>query len=213
MAWNGLFGSTVTTISHPGWDFSLNAKAELLMGYRIWSGSVGDVFGDRWVWFAGPLKGYGEVQIVEQWPESVRGVGRERDRTWHWVHWRNRGSAAIVQPRVLIAPELPVGWASQAASETRRRALWVIVERAQTLALGAFLEADRPSGSGGAGGGGGKLTGSELLTSVAIRPLKGQVLRERPLEGDLRYLPVEELWHRVDHLVARRKRLRKTAKR
>ena len=205
MGWNGQFGSTVTTIRHADWRFSLDAKGVALIGYRIWSGSVGDVFDDRWVWFTGPLHGYGEVQIVEQWPELQRGVGRERDRTWHWVHWRNRGSATIIQPQVLVAPEVAVGWASQATSETRRRALWILIEKARTVALGTSLDAARVAGSGGGAGGGGKMLDAEFHTAVTVRPMKGQILRERPLDGDLQYLPIEALRRRVDRLESRKR--------
>ena len=203
MGWNGQFGSTVTTITHAGWEFSLNAKGELLIGYRIWSGTVGEVFDNRWVWFTGPLAGHGEVQIVEQWPEIQRGVGRERDRTWHWVHWRNRGRATVVRPQVLVSPDVQLGWASQATSETRRRALWVLLEKAWTVALGTASDAGRAAGSGGGAGGSGKMLESDLQTSVAVRPLKGQILRERVLDGDVGYLPIEELWRRHDRLVPR----------
>ena len=213
MAWNGLFGSTVTTISHPGWDFSLNAKAELLMGYRIWSGSVGDVFGDRWVWFAGPLKGYGEVQIRR----AVAGeCARRRPRTRSYLalgalaqsrECRDRPAAGAHRTRVARWLGVPGRF-----RDTPPRALGHRRKGADS-SPGCVSRSGPPFRFRWSRGRRGKTHGIRAAHVGCDSAVERPGIRERPLEGDLRYLPVEELWHRVDHLVARRKRLRKTAKR
>jgi hypothetical protein len=201
------------------WTFSIAPKREVQIGYSVRVQSWWELFGnDHWVWFTGELMSYrGAVQIVSQWPEAEP-LG-PRHRVWQWVHWRNRSNeSVVVKPHFLLAPPISGGLLSQTETTNARRRVWVIEDVAgRVSALGTDWtgtgSGDRggSGGSGGSGGGAGSPGSREsngLVASIAVSPLEGQRLRRVALDGDLRYLPVEELWKRSGQLLGKDRRTR-----
>jgi hypothetical protein len=43
--------------------------------------------------------------------------------------------------------------------------------------------------------------GRDLVPAIKLRPLESQRLREVELKGDLRYIPIEELWPRIEEIL------------
>ncbi len=204
MAWRGYPETMVTHITFTEWVFSLGAHREVQIGYSIRVNDGWELFGnERWVWFTGAVASFiGVVQIVSQWPEREN-LG-PRDRVWHWVHWRNPGDAnVIVQPYLLLSPPSGGSELLQTRAITARRSMWTVADVATRHIAAAGMVVPGPgngSGGGGGGGRGGRDSGGLQLT-VVPRPLEGQRLRKVELKGDLRHLPIEDLWGRLDRIV------------
>ena len=43
--------------------------------------------------------------------------------------------------------------------------------------------------------------GRGVVPAIKLRPVESQRLREIELKGDLRYVPIEELWPRIEDLL------------
>jgi hypothetical protein len=196
MPWTGYPETAVTQLTfYREWTFSLKAQREVLIGYSIRVENAWELFGNgHWVWFTGGVaSNSGAIQIVAQWAE-VQPLGPQQ-RVWQWVHWRNPSQDdVVVQPYVLLAPAVGYGYLVQSEPTTVRKRIWTIADLATSsiVALGSLIT---EAGEGGNTG------GRELQASLMVQPLSGQRLREIELEGDLRYLPVEELRGRIDHLL------------
>lgn len=136
----------------------------------------------------------GAVQILTQWAE-VQPLGPVQ-RVWQWVHWRNPSEVdVVVRPYVLIAPPIQYGWLRQTEPTTARKRLWTIADlvSANVTALGTAVTDDDRDDAGG----------RDLMPGLRLRPLDGQRLREVDLEGDLRHVPIDELWPRIEELLKR----------
>ncbi len=95
----------------------------------------------------------------------------------------------------------------QSSATTARRSVWTLVDAvtAGITAAGTVLPGPGDdSGGGGGGAGGGGRDGLQL--TVVPRPVGGEKIRKVALTGDLRYVPVEELWGRLDQMVGPRAR-------
>src|SRR5262245_64020110 len=208
MPWSGYPETMVSQLTFTEWVFSLRAHREVQIGYSIRVADFWELFGDdRWVWFTGAVASKeGAVQIVSQWAEWEP-LG-PRERVWQWVHWKNPSNDDIVvKPFLLLAPPIDQGWLTQSQATTAHRAVWTLGDRATSRVSAVVTALPDPggdsgggggAGSGGAGGGRGGREGRDLQLTVAARPLEGQHMRKAELRGDLRYLPPEELWRRLD---------------
>ena len=193
MPWVGYPETAVTQLTFTEWGFSLRARREVQIGYSLRVSGAWEVFGDdKWLWFTGAVRsGRGAIQIVSQWAE-VEPLGPQQ-RVWQWVHWRNPSNEdVIVRPYLLLAPPLEYGWLKQTEPIVVRKRLWTLADvvSADVSALGTAIpgDADDPGGRG-------------LVPAIKLRPLESQRLREIELIGDLRYVPIEELWPRIDDLI------------
>ena len=209
MPWSGYPETTVTQLTYTEWVFSLRAHREVLIGYSIRVADAWELFGNgHWVWFTGAVASFrGVVQIVSQWAE-VENLG-PRDRVWQWVHWKNpTNDDVVVKPYLLLAPPIEEGWLRQSRPTTARKSLWTLVDvtTAGIDAAGTVVPGpgDDSGGGGGGGGRGGRGDRDGLALTVVPRPLAGQRLRAVELKGDLRHVPVEELWGRLDQLAGPR---------
>ena len=207
MPWRGYPETMVTHITFTEWVFSLRANREVQIGYSIRVNDGWELFGnERWVWFTGAVASFmGVVQIVSQWPEREN-LG-PRDRVWHWVHWKNPANVdVIVQPYLLLSPPSGDRELMQTRAITARRSIWTIgdVVTRGIVAAGTVVPGPGDGSGGGGGGGGGGRGGRDsggLQLTVVPRPLEGQRLRKVELKGDLRHLPIGDLWGRLDRIV------------
>jgi hypothetical protein len=206
MPWSGYPETMVTHITFTEWVFSLRAHREVQIGYSIRVNNAWELFGNgRWVWFTGAVASYtGVVQIVSQWPEREN-LG-PRDRVWHWVHWKNPANVDVfVQPYLLLSPPSRDSELMQARAITARRSVWTVSDAVTRGIVAAGTVEPAPGDGSGGGGGGGGGRGSRdsrgLQLTVVARPLEGQRLRKVDLKGDLRHLPIEELWGRLGRLM------------
>jgi hypothetical protein len=193
MLWTGYPETTVTQLTCEEWLFSLRPQREVQIGYAIRVGDAWELFGNgHWVWFTGAVAGsWGAIQQVAQWAE-VQPLG-PRQRVWQWVHWRNPSDEeVIVRPYLLLAPPIEPGWLMQSAQTTTRKRIWTLVDGVTAVTVAAL-------GSAVPGTGGGTHR-QGLEPALAVRPLAGQHVQELELEGDLRYLPLEELSQRIEQL-------------
>jgi hypothetical protein len=207
MPWKGYPETMVTHITFTEWVFSLRAQREVQIGYSIRVNDWWELFGnERWVWFTGAVASFmGVIQIVSQWAEREN-LG-PRDRVWHWVHWKNPANVdVIVQPYLLLSPPSGGNELMQAREVTARRSIWTVADAVTRDIVAAGTAVPGPGGgSGGGGGGGGGGRGGRdsggLQLTVVPRPLEDQRLSRVELKGDLRHLPIEDLWGRLDRLV------------
>lgn len=202
MPWTGYPETMVTQLTYTEWVFSLRAHREVQIGYSIRVANAWELFGNgHSVWFTGAVASFrGAVQIVSQWAE-VENLG-PRDRVWQWVHWRNLSNDdVVVKPYLLLAPPLESGWLMQSRATTTRRSVWTLVDLTTQGVTAAGTVIPEPGGGAGSGGGGGRGGRDALQLTVVPRPLEGQKVRKLELTGDLRHLPAEELWGRLDQLL------------
>ncbi len=128
---------------------------------------------------------------------SPNGPEREntmpRDRVWHWVHWRNpSGFKTTVRPFVLLSPGATMGELNQGRETRLQRRIWTIADVADE-SISAIVTRLDPTDEDGEGGKG-------LQAAVAVRPLEAQRLASHQLEGDTRFLPIDEIDTRIDHI-------------
>jgi hypothetical protein len=207
MPWTGYPETMVTQLTYTEWTFGLRAHREVQIGYSIRVAGAWELFGnDHWVWFTGALASYrGAVQIVSQWAE-VEPLG-SWERVWQWVHWRNPSTEDVfVQPYVLLAPPIDDRSLMQSRATQARRRIWTLVDLTTDMVAAGTVLTGPGDGPGGGGRDGAGARGLEA--SVALRPLAGQRLRQVAIEGDLRHVPIQELWGRVGALRAPRERPR-----
>jgi hypothetical protein len=212
MPWTGEPETKVTRMTFTEWTFSIAARREVQIGYSVRVQDWWELFGnDHWLSFTGEIMSFrGAVQIVAQWPE-VEPLG-SRNRVWQWVHWRNLSAdSVVVKPHFVLAPPISASLLSQSETTSARRRIWTLADVAddQVVAIGTDWSGTGSGGdTGGSGSGGGAGSGGAggregLAASVAVRPLAGQRVRRVALEGDLRYVPVDELWKHIDRLLER----------
>jgi len=199
----------VTQLTYTEWVFSLRAQREVQIGYSIRVANAWELFGnDHWVWFTGAVASFrGAIQIVSQWAEREN-LG-PRDRVWQWVHWKNpTNDDVVVKPYLLLAPPIGDRLLMQSSATTARRSVWTLVDRVTAGITAAGTVLPGPGGDSGGGGGGGAGGGGRegLQLTVVPRPVGGEKLRKVALTGDLRYVPIEELWGRLDQMVRPRVR-------
>ena len=180
---------------------------EVQIGSSIRVANAWELVGnDHWVWFTGAVASFrGAIQIVSQWAEREN-LG-PRDRVWQWVHWKNpTNDDVVVKPFLLLAPPIADRALMQSSATTARRSVWTLVDRvtAGVTTAGTVL----PGPGGDSGGGGGACGGSRdgLQLTVVPRSVGGEMIRKVELTGDLRYVPIEELWGRLDQMVRPRVR-------
>lgn len=216
MPWSGWPTTPVSQLTFTEWSFALRPKREILAGYSLrWFG-VWHVFGDdRWVWFNGVIPGNrGAVAIVSQWAEAEN-LGPTH-RHWRWVHWRNPSNETVyVAPRFLLAPPLTDGDLRITDQTSRTKRIWTILDIAseEVSGTGVFIPPDDDDDGDGDTGDdrgrsdrGGRADRRGVAAGLALRALDGQRLRHITLEGDERFLPIEEIDARVDRLLGRDKR-------
>jgi hypothetical protein len=196
MPWIGYPETAVTQLTFTEWVFSLRARREVQIGYSVRVAGAWELFGDdKWLWFTGAVRSSrGAAQILTQWAE-VEPLGPQQ-RVWQWVHWRNPSEVdVVVRPYVLLAPPLQYGWLRQTEPTTARKRLWTIADvvSASVTALGTAIT-DDPGDTGDTGG-------RDLVPAVRMRPLDGQRWREIEVEGDLRHVPIDELWPRIGEIL------------
>ena len=207
MPWTGYPETMVTQLTYTEWVFSLRAQREVEIGYSIRVANAWELFGnDHWVWFTGAVASFrGAIQIVSQWAEREN-LG-PRDRVWQWVHWKNpTNDDVVVKPYLLLAPPIENRVLLQSSATTARRSVWTLVDRVTAGITAAGTVLPGPGGdSGGCGGacGGGR---DGLQLTVVPRSVGGERIRKVELTGDLRYVPAEELWGRLDRMVRTRVR-------
>jgi len=202
MPWTGYPETTVTQLTYTEWTFSLGAQHEVQIGYSIRVADAWELFGNgHWLWFTGAVvSSRGAVQIMQQWAE-VQPLGAQQ-RVWQWVHWRNPSEVeVVVRPYLLLAPPIEPGWLVQSEQTTVHKRIWTLVDVVAATSVRAFGHALAGAGGTDGTGAGSGTGGPGLETAVAVRPLAHQRLQEIELEGDLRYLPMDELWGRIDQLL------------
>ena len=207
MPWSGYPETMVTQLTYTEWVFSLRPQREVQIGYSIRVANAWELFGnDHWVWFTGAVASFrGAIQIVSQWAEREN-LG-PRDRVWHWVHWKNPTSDdVVVKPYLLLAPPIANRVLMPSSATTARRSVWTLVDgvTAAITAAGTVLPGPGGDSGGGGGAGGGGRDGLQL--TVVPRSVGGEMIRKVELTGDLRYVPAEELWGRLDQMVRPRVR-------
>ena len=209
MPWTGYPETMVTQLTYTEWVFSLRPQREVQIGYSIRVANAWELFGnDHWVWFTGAVASFrGAIQIVSQWAEREN-LG-PRDRVWQWVHWKNpTNDDVVVKPFLLLAPPIADRALMQSSATTARRSVWTLVDRVTAGITAAGTVLPGPGGDSGGGGGGGAGGGGRegLQLTVVPRPVGGERIRKVELTGDLRYVPIEELWGRLDQMVRPRVR-------
>jgi hypothetical protein len=204
MPWSGWPTTPVSQLTFTEWQLALRPGREALVGYTLrWMG-VWHVFGDdRWVWFNGVIPGSrGAVEVVTQWAEAEN-LGTSH-RHWRWVHWRNPSSETVfVAPRFVLAPPLDDRDLRTTDQMTRHKRIWTIADVASTgvHGFGVFLPPDDSGGGAGGGAGGAEGTPADdrgIVAGMNVRPLADQRLRTIELTGDERFVPLDELDHRID---------------
>jgi hypothetical protein len=126
------------------------------------------------------------------------------------VHWKNpTNDDVVVKPYLLLAPPIGDRFLMQSSATTARRSVWTLVDRVTAGITAAGTVLPGPGGDSGGGGGGGAGGGGRegLQLTVVPRPVGGERIRKVELTGDLRYVPIEELWGRLDQMVRPRVRL------
>lgn len=116
-----------------------------------------------------------------------------QQRVWQWVHWRNPSDEdVVVRPYLLLAPPLEHGWLRQTEPVTARKRLWTLADvvSADVSAMGTAIPGDADDSGG-----------RELVAAIKLRPLESQRLREIDLRGTLRYVPIDELWPRIEEIL------------
>jgi hypothetical protein len=209
MPWSGYPETMVTQLTYTEWVFSLRAQREVQIGSSIRVANAWELFGnDHWVWFTGAVASFrGAIQIVSQWAEREN-LG-PRDRVWQWVHWKNpTNDDVVLKPFLLLGPPIADRALMQSSATTARRSVWTLVDRVTAGITAAGTVLPGPGGDSGGGGGGGAGGGGRegLQLTVVPRPVGGERIRKVELTGDLRYVPIEELWGRLDQMVRPRVR-------
>jgi hypothetical protein len=186
--------TTVARISFDEWIFRLGPGHEVLIGYSIKINGVWELFGnDSWVWFTGALESLdGAAQIVAQWAERENTM--PRDRVWQWVHWRNPSQArATIRPFVLLSPGATVSDLNQGRETRVQRHIWTIADMTDDSVIAIVTRLDPADDD--------EAEGKGMQAAVAVRPLGTQRLASHQLEGDTRFLPIDELDVRIEQIV------------
>jgi hypothetical protein len=197
------------------WKFTLRAGREALIGYSVRVFNAWELFGNGyWVWFNGEVLGsWGAIEIVSQWTE-IEPLG-PRNRVWRWVHWRNPSAEDVIaRPFFHLVPPLRESWWDQVDPSSARRSLWTIADVSSSNIVAMATDWEGTGGGGDSGDSGGGAGGSEggggagggrggMAASMAVRALRGQHVRQITLEGDLRFLPVTDLWQRAREFVVK----------
>lgn len=185
--------TTVARISFDEWVFRLRPGREVLIGYSLKINGVWELFGnDSWVWFTGALESLdGAAQIVAQWAERENTM--PRDRVWQWVHWRNPSHArATIRPFVLLSPGATVGELNQARETRVQRHIWTLSDMTDDSVIAIVTRLDSADDDDAEGKG--------LQAAIAVRPLDAQRIASHQLEGDARFLPIDELDARIEKI-------------
>jgi hypothetical protein len=202
MPWSGWPTTAVSQLTFSEWNLTLRPGREVLVGYTLSHLGVWHVFGDdHWVWFNGMIRGNsGAIEVVRQWAEAENlGVSH---RHWRWVHWRNPSADTVyASARFVLAPPLDGRDMRVVGEESRTKRLWTILDVASDVLGFGFFKPGTDDGTGGDGtGDNGQDSRASVVPGIALRTLEGQRLETIELQGDDRFLPLEEIDARIDRL-------------